>query len=95
MFDHSLVRNVPLPRLIGKTASLVLASAFALSFSGAPVLAHSGKAAVHTVSPREYRADFSTRGWDRCIRANGAQILGNFAGPDDWLDLATGELCHH
>ncbi len=93
MFDHSLVRKTPRPRTIGKTASQLLASAFAFSFSGAPVLAQSGKTAIHTVNPREYRADFSTPGWDRCIRANGAQIMGNFAGPDDWLDSVTGELC--
>ncbi len=93
MFDHSLVRNAPRPRLIGKTASLVLASAFVLSFSGAPVLAQSGKTAVHAVNPREYRAEFSPRGWDRCIPVNGAQILGNFAGPDDSFDRVTGELC--
>jgi len=93
MFDHSLVRNAPRTRMTRKTASLVLASTFALSFAGAPVLAQSGKAAVHAVSPREYRADFPTRGWDRCIQANGAQIMGGFAGPDDGFDRVTGEPC--
>jgi hypothetical protein len=93
MFDHSLVPNAPRARIIGKTASLVLASALALSFSGAPVLAQSGKAATQSVSPRDYRADSTTRGWDRCVRANGAQIMGGFAGPDDWLDPVTGEVC--
>lgn len=91
MFDHSLVRNALRTRMIGKKASLALASAIALSFSGAPILAQSGKAPA--VSPREYRSDFSIRGWDRCIRANGAQIMGNFAGLDDWFDRVTGEPC--
>ena len=93
MFDHSLVRNSPRPRTIGKTASLFLASAFALSFSGAPVLAQSDRTAVHSISPREYRADFSPHVLDRCNPANGAQIMGGFAGPEDWLDSVTGELC--
>jgi hypothetical protein len=93
MFDHSHVRNAPRARIIGKTASLILASTLALGFSGAPVLARSGAGVVHSASPREYRADFPTRGSDRCVRANGAQIMGNFAGADDWLDRVTGELC--
>jgi hypothetical protein len=28
-----------------------------------------------------------------CIPANGAQILGGFAGADDLLDIRTGEVC--
>ena len=95
MFDHSLVRNAPRARIIGKTASLVLASTLALSSSYAPVLARPGAAVAHSVGPHDYRADFSTRSWDRCVRANGAQIMGNFAGADDWLDSVTGELCRH
>lgn len=28
-----------------------------------------------------------------CLPANGAQILGGFAGADDYLDVNTGEVC--
>jgi hypothetical protein len=28
-----------------------------------------------------------------CLPANGAQILGGFAAPNEWLDSATDEIC--
>jgi hypothetical protein len=32
--------------------------------------------------------------WQRACRpANGAEILGSFAGADDFIDTMTGEIC--
>ncbi|MDI9847841.1 hypothetical protein QM467_07215 [Rhodoblastus sp. 17X3] len=93
MFDHSLVHTARRARTIGKGAPLALAAAVTMGFSGAPVLAHPGKSAARAVDPPAYRAEYPIRPAARCIPANGAQIMGNFAGADDRFDSVTGELC--
>jgi hypothetical protein len=47
------------------------------------------------VDPRAMQANSSSTFEVRqtCIPANGAQILGGFAGGDDLIDVRTGEIC--
>jgi hypothetical protein len=68
-------------------ASLALASIL-LATSGLSAMAQSGKSARHAPQAREFRAYTST-----CVPANGAQIMGGFAGADDRIDSVTGEIC--
>lgn len=42
----------------------------------------------------ERRADGTANVVRRCVPATGAQVLGGFAGPYDWLDPMTGEICN-
>jgi hypothetical protein len=45
------------------------------------------------VRQRDFRADVMPV-WKRvCRPANGVEILGNFAGADDFIDPVTGEIC--
>ncbi len=53
------------------------------------------RTATKHVDPRAMQANadmafFTARA---CQPANGAQILGGFAGSDDFLDVRTGEIC--
>jgi hypothetical protein len=43
-------------------------------------------------SPRYYRSDIGLAP-RYCVPANGAQILGGFAGPSDMIDPVTGDVC--
>jgi hypothetical protein len=74
------------------SASLALASIL-LATSGLSAVAQSGKSALHAPQAREFRAYTSTENSRRCVPANGAQIMGNFAGADDRIDSVTGEIC--
>lgn len=44
-------------------------------------------------APRGFRADVAPNVVRHCVPATGAQVLGGFAGPYDWLDPMTGEIC--
>jgi hypothetical protein len=46
------------------------------------------------VDPRHFRGEVSPQADKRFVPANGAQIMGGFAGPDDLIDNATGETRH-
>lgn len=74
------------------SVSLALASIL-LATSGFSAMAQSGKSARHAIQAREFRANDSTENYGRCIPANGAQIMGGFAGADDRIDSVTGEIC--
>jgi hypothetical protein len=59
-----------------------------------PTLAAAGK-----VNPRDFQAygyEFQIQGDDhgQWRKANGAEILGGFAGPDDQVNTSTGEVRH-
>lgn len=47
------------------------------------------------VNPRAMQAhmDSEFQPARSCAPANGAQIIGGFAGPDDLIDANTGEIC--
>jgi len=45
-------------------------------------------------APRAFRADVPPNFVRHCVPATGAQVLGGFAGPYDWLDPMTGEICN-
>ncbi|WP_294534544.1 hypothetical protein [uncultured Rhodoblastus sp.] len=73
-----------------RDATRSLTAAILLAASGLPAMAKSDH---KTVSPREFRAMSASQVPERCVPANGAQIMGGFAGPDDRLDSVTGEIC--
>jgi hypothetical protein len=49
---------------------------------------------VGKMLPPAFRADVAPNAARRCVPATGAQVLGGFAGPYDWLDPMTGEICN-
>jgi len=53
------------------------------------------KTAGTKVNPRamQAHAEMTSQPSRTCIPVNGAQILGNFAGADDLIDVDTGEIC--
>jgi hypothetical protein len=79
--------------LLLRGAILALSTSALLAASGARVAAQSGKSTHLTDQQREYRATYAYRSSERCVAANGAQIMGGFAGPGDKLDAVTGEIC--
>jgi hypothetical protein len=73
---------------------MAVAACIVFAASGLSTMAQPGIGARHAVEPRDFRADVATpRFEERCIPANGAQIIGGFAGPGDSLDGVTGEVC--
>jgi hypothetical protein len=71
-------------------------AAFVLAFiavAGAQAAsAHSGK--VKSVDrAMQAHVENAAQASRTCIPANGAQILGGFAGPDDLIDVNTGVIC--
>lgn len=44
--------------------------------------------------PREVRYEMAYGAFRHCLPATGAQVLGGFASPHDWLDPATDEICN-
>lgn len=89
--SHSIVSNRP--RRSGPVF-MALAACVLFAASGLSALAQPGKGARHAVEPRDFTADVATPRFEaRCIPANGAQIMGGFAGPGDSLDSVTGEVC--
>jgi hypothetical protein len=74
------------PAFLAATAAVVLAC------SGLSAAAQSDKGARHQSLSRQFRAE-AARDAGRCIPANGAQIMGGFAGSGDRLDSVTGEIC--
>jgi hypothetical protein len=73
---------------------MAVAACIVIAASGLSAMAQPGKGARHAVEPRDFSADVATpRFEERCIPANGAQIMGNFARPGDSLDSVTGEVC--
>ena len=65
------------------------------SISQAASFYYSDKAPHETMgAPREARYDMPYGAFRRCLPATGAQILGGFASPHDWLDPDTGEICN-
>jgi hypothetical protein len=75
-----------------RAAALSLTASVLFAASGLPALAQADKSAPKSVQPRAFRALAEVHA-DRCLPANGAQIMGGFAGPDDRLDPVTGEIC--
>ena len=79
--------------LIFRAAALALSASALLAASNAHVAAQPGKSTPLTDRQREYRATYAYRSSERCVAANGAQIMGGFAGPGDRLDAVTGQIC--
>jgi hypothetical protein len=75
-----------------RNAVLSVLTTFALSATALPAAAHPARDPSHHVRASEFRAQ-SNVGANYCVPANGAQILGGFAGPNDRLDPTTGEVC--
>ena len=71
-------------------AALTMSAFVALASSGVSAMAKSDHNAAKA---RDYQAAYSTHVEDRCLPANGAQIMGGFAGSDDRIDSVTGEIC--
>ncbi|MBB4200471.1 hypothetical protein GGD83_004300 [Rhodoblastus sphagnicola] len=74
-------------------AILALTASTLLAAFGLPATARSDKSTQLSDQERDYRAAYAYRSSERCVAANGAQIMGGFAGPDDKLDTVTGEIC--
>lgn len=82
-------RNTPVERIAyAVLMTLALGSTTAWAFSNAMRYDH-GNAGRHAL-----RADMAYGNPRVCRPANGAQILGGFASPNDWLDPATDEICN-
>lgn len=90
MLIHNGKSNSKFGRDLTKNAALGLA-AFVL-FGAQVVAAQTGRTKV---DPRAMQAHFETaHQFPRsCAPANGAQILGGFAGPNDFVDINTGDIC--
>lgn len=89
--SHSIVSNRP--RRSGP-AFMALAACIFFGASGLSVLAQPGTGARHAVAAHDFKADVATHRFEeRCVPANGAQIIGGFARPGDSLDSVTGEVC--
>jgi hypothetical protein len=43
---------------------------------------------------RDYRSPAPPSAFRDCRPANGAEIRGGFAGPGEWVDRETGEICY-
>jgi hypothetical protein len=66
-----------------------------LAMGSAPSLAYTDGASSYDgiSTPRHYRSEMG-RAPRYCAPANGAQILGGFAGPSDLVDSVTGDICN-
>ena len=73
-----------------RAATLSFTAAVLLAASGVPVMSQSGH---KTIPPRDFRATSAHQVSEHCAPANGAQIMGGFAGADDRIDSVTGEIC--
>ncbi len=76
-----------------KRVAVLAASVLAFSFV-VPALAQSDVSTNRGVSARHFRGEASSQTDKRFVPANGAQIMGGFAGVDDLIDNATGETRH-
>lgn len=89
--SHSIAPN---RRRRSGPAFMALAACVLLGASGLSAMAQPDKEARHAVEARDFSADVATsRFTERCIPANGAQIMGGFARSGESLDSVTGEVC--
>lgn len=85
--SHSSIVVAPRARLV----SVAFAAAALVALAGAPAQAQNGSArASHA---QKIPSGASRDPAQRCVPANGAQIMGGFAGADDRFDTVTGEIC--
>lgn len=70
--------------------ALMLTLIGAASISGAAAREHKR---VDPMAMRASAENFAQAPRRNCAPANGAQIIGGFAGAGDWLDADTGEIC--
>ena len=88
--DNNRMFNVN-PTLIKRTALATLTT-IALGTSTITVSAQSMRHSNQSADPRGYLPD--SRHVDRyCMTPNGAEIWAGFAGPDERVDVITGEPC--
>ncbi len=90
MLNHDVKNNSKFGRNLTKNAAMGLA-AFVL-FGAQVVAAQTGRTKV---DPRAMQAHFEMAHQlpRSCVPVNGAQILGGFVGPDDLIDINTGDIC--
>ncbi len=74
-------------------AALAILTTIALGATGVSAVADPMHYRRHSVNADEFLAH-SSGALKYCVPVNGAQILGGFAGPDDRLDPATGDICN-
>ncbi|MDI9848899.1 hypothetical protein QM467_12605 [Rhodoblastus sp. 17X3] len=90
MFSRNTKNTSWYSRNIANNVALGLA-AFMLFGAQVAVAKTGGK----NVNPRAMQAhsEITSQPSRTCVPANGAQILGSFAGADDLIDVNTGEIC--
>lgn len=81
-------------RFIAKRRAHVALLALALSSTNSWAAMDETRYGGPGVEVRGFRADAPPPYDSDCRPANGAQIRGNFAGPGDWLNVVTGDICY-
>jgi hypothetical protein len=79
------------PRRFG-AAALAITTSVVLAASGFSAMAQSGKSSRHAAPLRELRAYATPYDSGRWVPVNGAQIMGGFGGPGDFINSVTGEI---
>jgi len=90
MMRNTLKITLPIIKCAACAISVMILTAQSAAFAN--TYNHQDRAEIR--SPREAATAMQRPNQLQCLPASGAQILGGFASPHDWLDPATGEICN-